>query len=516
MDTQVLIAGAGPTGLTLAIELARRGIDLRIVHKAERFAVGSRGDGLQPRTLEVFEDLGVLDEVFAAGIGAPVMRIYDGESVVWEDQMAKPEPPRADVPYPNLWFVPQWRTEEILRSRLSSYGVEVQLGSEVVAVEQDDEREGEAVTVRLQSGETLRTAYLVGADGGHSTVRRQLGIPFLGTTDEDVRMVQADVRIEGLDHDYGHGWMLDGREVFAFTPLAGAADTFVVNTTVSGLEPTLPALQAIVDAASGRTDIRLQELTWGTIWRSNVRLAQRYRAGRVFLAGDAAHVHPPAGGLGLNTGVQDAYNLGWKLATVVSGLAGARLDSEALLDSYQAERLPIASRVLGISTELLDKTMRGSDDALHRGEETRQLDLTYQGGPLILDDGCSGMLAAGDRAPDAPCLDGPRRYSHPARLFTLFAGPHWTLLRFGPDAPHQVHQSVHSYQIGTDIFDAERHLHQAYDVKEGGAVLIRPDGYIGAITTRSAALAAYGNRVLPSSSSAHRDIKGGAASRVAQ
>jgi 2-polyprenyl-6-methoxyphenol hydroxylase-like FAD-dependent oxidoreductase len=486
MDTQVLIAGAGPTGLTLAIELARRGIDLRIVDKAERFAVGSRGDGLQPRTLEVFEDLGVLDEVFAAGISAPVMRIYDGESVVWEDRMANPEPPRADVPYPNLWFVPQWRTEEILRSRLSSYGVEVQLGSEVVAVEQDDERAGEAVTVRLKSGETLRTAYLVGADGGHSTVRRQLGIPFLGTTDGDVRMVQADVRLEGLDHDYGHGWMLDGREIFAFTPLAGAADTFVVNTTVSGLEPTLPALQATVDAASRRTDIRLHELTWGTIWRSNVRLAQCYRAGRVFLAGDAAHVHPPAGGLGLNTGVQDAYNLGWKLATVLRGA------SDGLLDSYQAERLPIASRVLGISTELLDKTMRGSDDALHRGEETRQLDLTYQGGPLILDDGCGGMLAAGDRAPDAPCLRGN---GDPTRLFTLFAGPHWTLLRFGPDAPRLDDERIHSHQIGTDLLDADWHIHQAYDVKDGGAVLIRPDGYIGAITTRSAALAAYGNRV---------------------
>jgi len=486
MDTQVLIAGAGPTGLTLAIELARRGIDLRIVDKAERFAVGSRGDGLQPRTLEVFEDLGVLDEVFAAGMGAPVMRIYDGESVVWEDRMANPEPPRADVPYPNLWFVPQWRTEEILRSRLSSYGVEVQLGSEVVAVEQDDERAGEAVTVRLRSGETLRTAYLVGADGGHSTVRRQLGIPFLGTTDGDVRMVQADVRLEGLDHDYGHGWMLDGREIFAFTPLAGAADTFVVNTTVSGLEPTLPALQATVDAASRRTDIRLHELTWGTIWRSNVRLAQCYRAGRVFLAGDAAHVHPPAGGLGLNTGVQDAYNLGWKLATVLRGA------SDGLLDSYQAERLPIASRVLGISTELLDKTMRGSDDALHRGEETRQLDLTYQGGPLILDDGCSRMLAAGDRAPDAPCLCGN---GDPTRLFTLFAGPHWTLLRFGPDAPRLDDERIHSHQIGTDLLDADCHIHQAYDVKDGGTVLIRPDGYIGAITTRSAALAAYGNRV---------------------
>jgi 2-polyprenyl-6-methoxyphenol hydroxylase-like FAD-dependent oxidoreductase len=487
MDTQVVIAGAGPTGLTLAIELARRGIDVRIVDKAERFAGGSRGDGLQPRTLEVFEDLGVLDEVFAAGIGAPLMRIYDGKSVVWEDRMAEPEPPRADRPYPNLWFVPQWRTEEILRARLSSYGVEVHPGTEVVAVEP----EYGAVTVRLQSGETVRTAYLVGADGGHSTVRNQLAIPFLGSTDDGVQMVQADVRVQGLDHDCGHGWMLEGRSFFGFTPLAGGADTFVVNTTASAVEPTLPALQAVVDAASGRTDIRLSDLSWASVWRSNVRLAQRFRAGRVFLAGDSAHVHPPTGGQGLNTGVQDAHNLGWKLAAV---LARTFLDSEALLDSYQAERLPIASRMLGVSTELLDKTLRGTDDALERGEQTRQLDLSYRGGPLILDDRCSAVLAAGDRAPDAPCLNGD---GDPARLFALFAGPHWTLLRFGPDAPRLEHEWIRSQEIGTDIVDADRHIRQAYDVEADAAVFVRPDGYIGAITTNQAALAAYRNRLLP-------------------
>ena len=506
MATQVLIAGAGPTGLTMAIELARRGIDLRIVDKAERFAVGSRGDGLQPRTLEVFEDLGVLDEVFAAGIAAPVTRIYDGESVVWEGRMAEPEPPRPDRPYPNLWFVPQWRTEEILRSRLSSYGVEVQLGAEVAAVEQDLD----AVTVRLGGGETIRAGYLVGADGGHSTVRRQLAIPFLGTTDDGVQMVLADVRVDGLDHDYGHGWMLDGCSFFGFTPLAGGADTFVLGTMAPRVELTLDGLQATVNAVSARTDIRLHELTWATVWRPNVRLAQRFRDGRVFLAGDAAHVHPPTGGQGLNTGVQDAYNLGWKLATV---LAGAPLDSEALLDSYQAERLPIASRVLGISTELLDKALRGTDDAHERGEEVRQLGLGYRGGPLTLDDGCSATLAAGDRAPDAPCR---QRNGDPARLFTRFAGPHWTVLRFGPDAPRLDRPWTHSHQIGTDLLDTERHIQQAYDVRDGGAVLIRPDGYIGAITTRQAALEAYGNRLLPTGGCAHRDRKGGDSADVAQ
>ncbi|HTQ19952.1 FAD-dependent monooxygenase [Mycobacterium sp.] len=491
MDTQVLITGAGPTGLTLAIELARRGIDVRVVDKAERFAIGSRADGLQPRTLEVFEDLGVLDRIFAAGMGAPVMRIYDGDAVVWEQQMARPEPPQADVPYPNLCFVPQWRTEEILRARLSEHGVHVQLDAEVIGVTQDDD----AVAARLDSGETLRAAYLIGADGGRSTVRRQLEIQFLGTTDDDVQMVLADVRVEGLDHDYGHGWMLDGHCFFGFTPLAGGGDAFVVNTTAPGLQPTLPALQAVVDTASGRTDIRLRELTWATTWRANARLAQRFRQGRTFLAGDAAHVHPPTGGQGLNTGVQDAYNLGWKLAAV---LAGA---SDELLDSYQAERLPIASRVLGISTELLDKTLRGSDDALERGTETRQLGLNYRGGPLTLDDGCSATLAAGDRAPDAPCRHGDGRS---VRLFTLFAGPHWTLLRFGPDAPHLDHQCVHSHQVGADILDADRQIHQAYDVSDGAAVLVRPDGYIGAITMQPAALTGYANRVLPRDC-AHRD-----------
>jgi 2-polyprenyl-6-methoxyphenol hydroxylase-like FAD-dependent oxidoreductase len=509
MDTQVLIAGAGPTGLTLAIELARRGIDLRIVDKAEQFAVGSRGDGLQPRTLEVFEDLGVLDEVFAAGIGAPLMRIYDGKSVVYEDRMADPEPPRPERPYPNVCFVPQWRTEEILRARLSGYDMEVELGAEVTAIEQDDH----AVTVRLQTGEILRAAYLVGADGGRSIVRRQLGIPFLGATDDEVRMLLADVRVEGLDHDYGHVWMLDDNCFFAFTPLAGGADTFVLNTMGPGVEPTLAGLQATLDAVSRQTDIRLRELTWATVWRSNVRLAQRFRTGRAFLAGDAAHVHPPSGGQGLNTGVQDAYNLGWKLATVLSGLGGASLDSEALLDSYQAERLPIASRVLGITTDLLDKSLRGSDDALERGEQTRQLDLGYRGGPLTLDEACGAALAAGDRAPDAPCLRGN---GDPVRLFTIFAGPHWTLLRFGPDAPRLDHEWVRSHQIGTDLLDADRQIHQAYAVKDDGAVLVRPDGYIGAITTDQAALGAYGNRLLPHGGSAHRDRKGGVASKVAQ
>lgn len=483
-DTDVLVAGAGPTGLTLALELARRGVGVRIIDKADRFSVGSRGDGISPRTLEVFEDLGVLDDVLASGMSAPLTRVYAGEQVVWEGRMAEPVAPRPDVPYPNLWFVPQWRTEQILRSRLAGYGVEVVLDAGVLAFEQDEH----AVTVRLEDGQTLRAAYLVGADGGRSTVRKRLAVPFAGETNEDITMLLADLRVDGLDHDYGHGWMLDGQTFFGFTPLAGADDTYVLNTPTSGIPLTLDGLQQTLESASGRSDIRLRELTWSTIWRPNVRMAEQFRVGRVFLAGDAAHVHPPAGGQGLNTGVQDGYNLGWKLGAVLDGVP------DVLLDSYEAERLPVAARVLGISAALLEKHLSGADDAFERGEETRQLDLSYRGGPLTLDDGSSCVVVAGDRAPDAPCLDHDGR---PVRLFTRYAGPHWTLLRFGATAPALDRTDVQSYCVESDLVDVGRHIQDAYDVKDSAAVLIRPDGYIGAITSRTADLAAYAARVMP-------------------
>lgn len=484
MDTDVLIAGAGPTGLTLALDLARRGIRVRIVEKADRFSVGSRGDGIQPRTLEVFEDLGVIDEIVSAGMPAPVTRIYADGRVVWEGRMAQPAAPRSDVPYPDVWFVPQWRTEQILRSRLAAHGLQVGLSAGVVAFDQNES----GITARLESGETVRAAYLVGADGGRSAVRRQLAVPFVGETNEDITMLLADVRVDGLDHDYGHGWMLDENIFFVFTPLAGADDAYVVATRASRIEPTLEALQQTLDVASGRTDIRLRELTWSTIWRPNVRMVQQFRVGRVFLAGDAAHVHPPTGGQGLNTGVQDAYNLGWKLGAVLDGI------SDELLDSYEAERLPVAARVLGISTALLEKQLRGADDAFERGEETQQLDLSYHRGPLTLDDGSSCVAVAGDRAPDAPCRDHNGR---PVRLFDCYAGPHWTLLRFGTTAPTLDRAGVQSYCVGTDLVDADRRIQDAYHVKDGAAVLIRPDGYTGAITSRPADLAAYAARVMP-------------------
>ncbi|MCI2423324.1 FAD-dependent monooxygenase [Saccharopolyspora sp. K220] len=464
MDTRVLIAGAGPTGLTLGIELARRDIACRIVDAAPQPPIGSRGDGLQPRTLEVFDDLGVLDEVLSSGAPPAPVRAHVGGEYVGEYRMTEPVEPTPDIPHPNPWMLPQWRTEEILRNRLAQLGVQVEWGTEFLGCEQDSR----GVTTTLSTA-TVRTEFVVGADGGRSTVRKALGIDFAGETDDSIRMLFGDVRATGLDRTCGHwfGAAEDPTQGIALTPLPGT-DSFQCSAALpDGWKPraTLSDLQRLLDRYSGGADLRLHDLTWSTVWRPNVRMVRRFRQGRVFLAGDAAHVHPPTGGQGLNTGVQDAYNLGWKLAD----------GAPDLLDSYEAERLPVAASVLGISTELLRKYTEGHADAHRRGTETQQLDISYRGGPLARDDRPEpGRVRAGDRAPDSPVRD---QDGQPVRLFDLFRGPHWTLLAFDAEPPETGHE-VHVHRIDPSAADAWR----AYDVTGATLVLVRPDGYIGRVT----------------------------------
>ncbi|MFX0576471.1 FAD-dependent monooxygenase [Nocardia nepalensis] len=469
-QTRVLIAGAGPTGLTLAIELARRNIPVRIIDRATEFFAGSRGDGIQPRTLEVFDDLGVLDAVHVAGAPAPVMRAYFGGEFAGEHRAAEPVEPTPAVPYPNTWVLGQSRTEAILRDRLAEFGVRVELATALVSFEQDET----GVTAELAHDgvtETVRVAYLVGADGGRSTVRKTLGIPFEGSTDDSIRMLLGDVGADALDHDYGYWFAAVGRpmEGIVLSPLPGGTQFQFGAPLGEDVEPSLEVLQEFVDRYTGNPDIVLSDLTWATVWRPNIRLAQRFREGRVFLAGDAAHVHPPTGGQGMNTGIQDAYNLGWKLAAAVAG-------DESLLDSYESERRKVAARVLGISTELLDKLVDGAEDAMQRGEETRQLDISYR------DPADRGALVAGDRAPDAPVKDA---HGVPIRLFDLFRGPHATLLSFG-ETGAQPEPGVELYTVirpgeqahGSHVVDVDGHAFAAYDAVDGTIVRVRPDGYI--------------------------------------
>ncbi|WP_280472435.1 FAD-dependent monooxygenase [Nocardia cyriacigeorgica] len=475
MSHPVLIAGAGPTGLTLAIDLARRSIPVRLIDRAEQFSAGSRGDGIQPRTLEVFDDLGVLDAIHAAGAPAPVMRAYlDGE-FVGERRMSEPAEPTPTIPYPNGWMLGQSRTEAILRERLAGFGIRVELGTALESFAQD----ADGVTAVVSHGattETVRAAYLVGADGGAGTVRKRLGIAFEGTTDESLRMLLGDVRADALDHDYGHWFAAADNPMagIALSPLPGGRHFQCAAPLDDDAEPTLATLQRHLDRYSGRDDLILTDLTWVTVWRPNIRLARRFRVGRVLLAGDAAHVHPPTGGQGMNTGIQDAYNLGWKLAAALAG-------DDAQLDTYEPERRAVAARVLGLSTDLLDKLIAGDEDAMHRGEQTRQLDLTYR------DPADPARIAVGDRAPDAPVEDAAGRS---VRLFDLFRGPHATLLCFGatgelPTVPGTRVYAVVRPGVAVDdaatVIDVGGHAHDAYDAVDGTRILVRPDGYIGDI-----------------------------------
>ncbi|WP_328438880.1 FAD-dependent oxidoreductase [Streptomyces sp. NBC_00444] len=512
VSTDVLIVGAGPTGLALGVDLARRGVDALVVERADRLFPGSRGKGVQPRTMEVFDDLGVLDAIRAAGGGYPVGMIWQDGRRMGEHHMFDAAEPTEDAPYTAPWMVPQWRTQEILFARLAELsapldaprsavdhlqagggwsrprggaayvtaprpfrarpkrsrlgqgrsGGPVEFGREVVSVEQD----AVGVTARFASGDQVRARYLVAADGGRSAVRRALGIGMTGETVDPSPMLVADVRITGLDRDNWHIFPpREGEDYLAICPLAGTEDFQLTARFPEGTDPdlSLDGIRKVVAARSHLAPDDVTEVRWASDFRPRAALADRFRDGRVFLAGDAAHVHSPAGGQGLNTSVQDAYNLGWKLGAVLRGGA-----AEALLDTYEEERRAVAADMLGLSTSV----HRGE---VRRGAATQQLGLGYRDSTLTRETrDAPGPVRAGDRAPDGT-LDG-------VRLFDAFRGPHWTLVAIGAPAP-RVPESVRvvgGARLGT------------YGT---GLFLVRPDGYVGWAGDRAAGLTDYLARV---------------------
>jgi 2-polyprenyl-6-methoxyphenol hydroxylase-like FAD-dependent oxidoreductase len=443
-QTDVLVVGAGPTGLALGIDLARRGVDALVVERGETLAPGSRGKGIQPRTMEVYDDLGVLDGILAAGGAYPVGMVWQDGRQVGEHRMFDPaEEGEEDSRFTGPWMVPQWRNQEILRARLEELGGAVVFGREVTGIEQD----ADGVTAHFASGEPARARYAVAADGGRSAVRRALGIGMTGETVDPDPFLVADVRIAGLDRAWWHVFPPggEGAGFLAICPLAGTADFQLVAQFPEGtdLDARL-SLAGVREIVAERTHLAPEDVTevgWASNFRPRAALADRYREGRVFLAGDAAHVHSPAGGQGLNTSVQDAYNLGWKLGAVLAGRA-----PESLLDTYEEERRPIAAAMLGLSTAI-------HRDEARRGAGTRQLGLNHRESSLSEETRrVPGTLRAGDRVPDLT-VDG-------VRLFDRMRGPGWTLLTL-----------------------------------EEGVFLVRPDGYVGWASETAEGLEKYRARV---------------------
>jgi 2-polyprenyl-6-methoxyphenol hydroxylase-like FAD-dependent oxidoreductase len=341
--TDVLISGAGPAGLTAAIALADAGVDFVLLDRQAEGANTSRACVVHARTLEVLAELGVTERLTELGVMVPTFTVRDGATV-----LAKVPFGGLPTAYPYTLMVPQDRTEAVLLERLREAGGDVHRPYEVTAVAGDDT--GVTVTVQDADGaaSSVRARYVIGADGMHSTVREQAGIGFTGAAYGE-SFVLADVRMS---------WPLDREEVSlhlspegvtVVAPLPGADDHYRLVATVAEApeKPDIAEIQSIVDKRGPEgSRSRVTEVLWSSRFRVHHRVADHYRAGRVLLAGDAAHVHSPAGGQGMNTGIQDAVALGRLLARVLAG------EPDALLDTYETTRRPIATGVVAFTDRM--------------------------------------------------------------------------------------------------------------------------------------------------------------------
>lgn len=489
--TPVLIVGAGPTGLTLATSLARSGVRCRIIDRSTGPNTASRAKGIQPRSLEILDDLGAVAPVVDAGRTDMPMRFHDPSgAVVDRPSMTVRASDVFASPYPDPVWIGQFSIEAALRDRLAVLGgAPVEYGVEAIGIEQD--QTGVTVRVTTPTGPTaIDAAYVVTADGGHSPLRKLLGVGMPGVTVDDEPWYLGDVVAPDLDRAFMHIWT-STEGMVGLTPLPRSELWQLQSPLPHGADPEQPSLQLyqrLLDERAGAGTVRLTAASWLAAPRGyNVRMAERYRVGRVFLAGDAAHVHSPAGGQGMNTGIQDAYNLAWKLAAVLGGA------TEELLDTYATERMAVARAVLDDSTNKMRRTAGtvtgtsgdGLADALGSiaDDLTTGLPIGYPRSPLTLQvpRPDTALVLAGDRARD---VTGLKRGDERLTLFDLLRGPHWTALTFGPAAAFagDDDRPVREYRVGVDLQDTDGRLAERYGIAPGAntTILIRPDGYLAA------------------------------------
>jgi len=469
----VVIAGGGPTGLMLAGELALAGVDVAIVERrASQEVIGSRAGGLHARTIEVLDQRGIADRFLSEGQKAQVA------GFAWTPLDISDFPTRHNYGL-GLW---QKHIERILAGWVHELRVPIYYGSEVTGLAQDDT----GVAVELSGGQSLQAAYLVGCDGGRSLIRKAAGIEFPGW-DPTTSSLLAEVEMAeepplGIHrnafgvHSFGRVEyeIRDGEVVYKDVGPVGVMVTeeHVGSTT----EPTLRDLSQALIAVCG-TDYGVHSPTWISRFTDMTRQAATYRDRRVLLVGDAAHVHSPVGGQGLNTGVQDAVNLGWKLAQVVN-----RTSPESLLDTYHAERHPVAARVLQNTMAQValhrpderTKALRDTVAELLRMDEPRKRFAAMMSGLDIHYDLGEGHPLLGRRMPD---LDLVTPNGH-LRVFTLLHEARPVLLNLGDSGGFDITPWADRVQLIDAEYAGIWELPALGAVPAPTAVLIRPDGYV--------------------------------------
>ncbi|MDN3905655.1 FAD-dependent monooxygenase [Arthrobacter sp. YD2] len=521
-DVDVLIVGAGPTGLALAAQLSAFGASFRIIDRRQTPGTESRAIAIQPRTLEALRPFGIGDELAAAGHPARQLQLHLPEETLNVDLF---DSGLEDSAYRQLLFLSQTETERILTQYLLSRRVRIERGAELQDLERLDPEDPfagmEAKIQRMDRGiERIRARYVVGADGANSTVRAKAGMDWRGTAYPDT-FILADVEVDGAEPDTVHSYPTEDGFLFLF-PLGGPATWRMIGIKPRGdnSPTTLETLQKLADTFT-RGELQVRDPQWISTFRLSHQVAEYFQRGSVFLAGDAAHVHSPVAAQGMNTGIQDALNLGWKLALGSRGLA-----SDDLIDSYDAERRPVGRDVVSATDRIFKlATSRSGLAKLPRtkllpalapkvmdwdGLRSRlfrtmsQLNVNYRGSDMV-QSGTSrlpGLLASGprpgDRMPDADVIHQGRE----RRLQDLAVAPGFTVLLCGPgwpqDAAEQIQASLprlagllHVKQLMTgsrliaggpgiiqDVSGLAFHR-LGLSSRRPELLVIRPDGYVG-------------------------------------